>query len=337
MYLKKTMIFKYLKDKKLIAEIVIIILFIFILYASFPFLSAFFGAGILAFIFHPLDKKLRKYFSPALSASIILIITLILIIVPIIFIINGLIDQISLLPKQVEKLDVLTQKINEAFPFNIQIDEKKVINEVVSILKNSLKPAISNIIHAFIILFLLFFLLFYLLIYYDNIVKLAIDNLPFTKENNLKILHKLKEITYATIIGTFLIAIIQGGLLAFNFYAFGIPNAIFWGIVTTILCFIPFVGAPIIWIPASIYLLITEQTAKGVAMIFIGILISTIDNILRPIINQRFGSIHPLVSIIGIFIGISQFGALGIFIGPILVVYFLLFYDIYSQEYFKKN
>ena len=330
------MIFKFLENKKLLAEIIIIALLVFILYAGFPFLSAFFGAAILAFIFHPLDKKLRKYVSPAISATIILVISLALVIVPIIFVINGLIDQLTILPKQVGKLDLQIEKINKALPLNIEIDEKRIVNQLVSILTNALKPAVYNIINAVINLFLLFFLLFYFIIYYEDIAGIIADYLPFNKQNNLKIVKKFKEVTYATIIGIFLIAIIQGGLLAFNFYAFGIPNAIFWGIITMILSFLPVVGAPLIWIPAAMYFFIIEQATKGVAMIIIGVFISTIDNILRPMINQRYGSINPLVSIIGIYIGISQFGIIGVFIGPILVIYFLLFSKIYFEEYFRK-
>ncbi len=330
------MIFKFLENKKLLAEITIIALLVFILYAGFPFLSAFFGAAILAFVFHPLDKKLRKYTSPTISATIILIISLALIIIPIIFVINGLIDQLTILPKQAGELSVLVEKIKGAVPFNIEIDEKRIVSQFVSILTNALKPAFYNIIHAIINLFLLFFLFFYFIIYYDDMARLITNYLPFSRQNNLNIVKKFKEVTYATLIGIFLIAIIQGSLLAFNFYAFGIPNAIFWGIITMILSFLPIVGAPLVWIPAAIYFFIKEEATKGVAMIIVGIFISTIDNILRPIINQRYGSINPLVSIIGIYIGVSQFGMIGVLIGPILVIYFLLFSKIYFEEYFRK-
>ena len=72
-------------------------------------------------------------------------------------------------------------------------------------------------------------------------------------------------------------------------------------------------------------------------MVFIGLMISTIDNILRPIINKRFGRIHPVISIIGIYIGISQFGLVGLFIGPLLIAYLLLLWKLYKEEFFKKK
>jgi len=331
------MISDLLKNKKLIAGTVILALLLFILYASIQFLSAFLGAVLLAFIFRPLDKNLRKYMSPKLSAAIILIISLILVILPVIFIINGLFEQISLLPEQIVKIRLVKDKLAEFLPFNIDIDETQLANQTISFLTGSIRPLFSNILNAIVILFLLFFLLYYLILYYDDLKKLIIKYLPFTRKNNLVIVSRFKEITYSIIIGTFLIAIIQGALIAFNFYLLGIPNALFWGSVTMILAFLPIIGAPVIWGPAAAILLISGQVDKGIALIIVGIFISTLDNILRPIINQRYGRIHPIVSILGIYIGVAQFGIVGIFIGPLLVAYFLLFWKLYMEEYFEPS
>ena len=327
---------QFQKNKKLILGIIILALFIFVIYSSLQFISAFFGALILAYIFQPLDKKLRKMnFTPRYSALIILIISLIIVILPLIFIINGLINQISLLPNQLEKIKILKNRINELAPFDIEIDYNQIINQLIPILTSSIRPVFTSVINIFIILFLLFFILYYLILYSDEINQLISKNMPFSKEINKKIIEKFKQVTNATIVGTFLIALIQGGLLALNFYMLGIPNALFWGFVTAILSFLPIVGAPLVWIPASIILLLTGEISKGIVLVIVGIFISTIDNILRPIINQRYGSIHPLVSIIGIYIGISQLGIIGIFIGPIIIVYLLLFWDLYREEYVK--
>ena len=331
------MVLDFLRDKKLTAGIIILAMLIFILYASIQFISAFFGAAILAFIFRPLDRKLRKYMSPALSAATILVISLILVIFPLIFLINGLIDQVSLLPEQIEKIRLVRDNIEAFLPFDIDLNESQLTEQIMPFLTNAIRPLFSNLINAFAILFLLFFLLYYMILYYDESRKIILEHLPFSKKNNLKIIGRFKEVTYSIIIGTFLIAIIQGGLLAFNFYLLGIPNALFWGTITMILSFLPIIGAPIIWGPAAAILLISGQIDKGIAMIIVGILISTLDNILRPIINQRYGRIHPIVSIIGIYIGVSQFGIVGIFIGPLLIVYFLLFWKLYTEEYFEPS
>lgn len=242
-----------------------------------------------------------------------------------------------MLPGQIGKLGAVKEKLNEAFNINLEIDESQIINQLMPVLTSSIQPVFENIIRTFLMLFLLFFILYYLIIYYDNFKKLILTALPFSKKNNKIIIKKFKSVTYSTIIGTFFIAIIQGGLLALNFYLLGIPNALFWGFVTAILSFLPIVGAPIIWGPAVIILMLSGSIGEGVALLIAGILISTIDNILRPIINEKYGSIHPLISIIGIYIGISQFGVMGLFIGPLLVAYLILFWELYREEYFVKD
>lgn len=324
------------KNKKLILSIIIVILLIFIIYASLPFISAFFGAIILAYIFYPLNKKLRKRgFSPRTSSLIILIVSLIIVIIPVIFIINGLIKQIAYLPGQIEKIREIRNRINEISPFDIEVNINQVINQLTSILTRSITPIFNNILNAFIILFLLFFLLYYLLLYSDEIKEIIRKYLPFDDKTNTQIINQFKQVTNSTVIGTFFIAIVQGFLLGVNFFLLGIPGAIFWGFVAAILSFIPVVGPPIIWIPAVVILFLSDEISKGVVLVIVGLMISTIDNILRPVINQKYGSIHPVISIIGIFIGISQFGIVGIFIGPLIVAYLILFWRIYREEYLK--
>lgn len=333
------MIARILKDKKLIASAVIVILLIFILYASIPFISAFFGALILAFIFRPLNRWLKKElnFSPALSAWIILIISLILIILPTFFIINGIINQVSLLPEQLAKIKGLSERINQILPVEIELNTTQLIQQIMPILRDSIRPIFTNIINAFFVLFLLFFLLYYFVVNDEKIRGIVYDLIPFNEEHKKRIVEKFKEITYSTILGTFFIAVIQGGLLGLNFYLLGIPNALFWGFVTAILSFLPIVGAPLVWVPAAIIFILIGGVGQGVALIIIGLLIGTIDNILRPIINERYGRIHPLISIIGIYIGITQFGVIGIFIGPLLVAYLILFWELYKEEHMSSS
>ena len=332
------MINQFQKNRKLILGIITLVLLAFTFYAGLPFISAFFGAGILAYIFRPLYGGLvRRNFSKEISALIVLIIALIIVILPIIFIINGLINQVSLLPEQLTNIKILKDKLNVISPLNIDIDLNQIVNQLVPTLTNSITPVFTNIINGFFILFLLFFILYYLILYSDRITEIVSEYLPFSKTINEEIIGKFKQVTNATIVGTFLIALIQGGLLAINFYMLEIPNALFWGFVTAVLSFLPIIGAPIIWIPAAAILFITGSISKGVVLIIVGIFISTIDNILRPMINQKYGSIHPLVSIIGIYIGISQFGIIGVFIGPLIVVYLLLFWKLYREEYLNMK
>ena len=319
-------------DKKLIAGIITLALFLFVAYASIPFFSAMFGAILLAYIFHPLYKRFNRTLSSGLSASLVLIVAGLLVIIPFIFIVNGLINQVYYLVEELDAIRAVLDQLNITFPFTSEINAQTIVNQLIVSLSSFLTPFFSNLIDYFLLIFLLFFLLFYLLIYFEDIAVIIKKSLPFSEKSNNEIILQFKQVTDATIIGTFFIAAIQGGLLALNFYLLDIPNALFWGFVTGIFSFIPFLGAPLIWLPASLILFSKNEIGKGVALIIVGIMISTIDNIIRPLINQRYGSIHPVKSIVGIFIGLYQFGIIGIFVGPLLVVYLFLFWKIYREE-----
>ncbi|MEN9625974.1 MAG: hypothetical protein RL557_302 [archaeon] len=322
---------KTFKNKRLFAGLITAVLFVFVAYSTLPFLSAFFGAMLLAYIFNPINKRLKRRFSPAASAWIIVIIALIVVILPAIFIINGLVNQIYLIIDNLDKLEIVNEQINRVIP-GLQFDIRNLTNELITGFSTSLTPLFFNFIDYFLILFLIFFLLYYFLLYSDKIVVFIKDNLPFSDKANKEIILKFRQVTDASIVGTFFIAVIQGGLMAFNFYLLGIPNSLFWGFVTAIFSFIPFTGAPLIWGPAVIYFMIKKEVSKAIVMFVVGMMISTIDNILRPVINDRYGSIHPLISIVGIIIGLYQFGIMGIFIGPLLVAYLFLFWKIYREE-----
>jgi len=227
------MIKEFKNNKKLLIGFVGLVLLVFVIYASIPFMSGIFGAAIVAYIFYPLTKALRsKGFSARSCAWIILVISLLMVILPLVLIINGLIEQTQLLPAQLEKLDGLNEKINATIPFAGSLDYEEILAEIRPILTSSIAPLFSNIFNVFFILFLLFFLLYYIVLYSQEISSIFHRYLPFGERINTKIINEFHQVTNATIVGTFLIALIQGGMLAINFYLLGIPNALFWGFIT---------------------------------------------------------------------------------------------------------
>jgi predicted PurR-regulated permease PerM len=93
------------------------------------------------------------------------------------------------------------------------------------------------------------------------------------------------------------------------------------------------VGAPTMCIPASLILFANDHTVRGVLLLAYGLLfIGNVDNVLRMIINKRVGNTHPIISVIGVFIGLPLFGILGLVFGPVLLSYFLLLLEIYETN-----
>lgn len=333
------MIDKILKNRKTLLTIIVLGLLAFVVYASIPFIGAIFGATILAYLFSPLNNyfKNKLFFSKSLSAWLTLIISFIFIIIPCLFLFYGIVQQVLMLPEYTKQFGELVQKLDLLIPFKITINEGQVTNQIVSILTGSALNFFTNLANLFFLLFLLFFLFYYLLYYNEKINEEIYTILPFDKERKVDIIKKFREVTYSSAIGTGIIALVQGGLLAINFYLFGIPNALFWGFVAAVFSFLPVVGPPLIWIPTSIIFFLQGDISKGFMMLFVGIIISASENIIRPVISKKYGKIHPIVSIFGVYMGIAKFGIVGILLGPLIISYLLLFWNIYKEEYLKNK
>jgi predicted PurR-regulated permease PerM len=117
-----------------------------------------------------------------------------------------------------------------------------------------------------------------------------------------------------------LVPIIQGALATIAYALLGIPNALLWGGITTLVAFLPLIGTPLVWIPICIYLALQGQVWQCVVLaVYCAIVVSGIDNVLRPWIMKGTTKIHPLWSFLAILGGLISFGALGLLVGPLIV------------------
>lgn len=182
-------------------------------------------------------------------------------------------------------------------------------------------------------LILMYFLLYFMFTQIREFESALLKYAPFREQHALKFAEALRNSTYSNVLGQGIIALTQGTLLANGFWIFGLPDPIFWGVIGAFISFLPVVGAPTLSIPASIILMAEGHTLKGILLLAYGLLfIGNVDSFLRMMINKRIANTHPLISIIGVFIGIPLFGILGLVFGPLLLSYFLLLLEIYETN-----
>ena len=160
---------------------------------------------------------------------------------------------------------------------------------------------------------------------------------PFNEENTATFIDEFSRIVRTTITSSGAVALIQGAILTITFLIFDIQGAILWGFIATILSFVPVFGSTLVWVPATIIQLLQVDYAAGIAILIAGLFASVLDNFLRPIIQKKVGEIHPFLSLLGIVIGVSLFGLIGIVIGSLLLSYFLLTVKMFSKEYLSKK
>lgn len=325
--------------RMVMALLFIIILGVVLSYSLLPYVNAFFGAFILFVIFRPLYLFLheRLKIKQSISALTVISITLILVVIPSYFLITTIIGEIQ---KVLENTDFIIYYIRSIDALIPQFDIEQTINEQISaigeFISRLLLSAIQEAGRQLIIFIIMYFLLYYLFVWEECVLMNAMYTIaPFNEKNVDILVEDFKSVVNASLIATGLIALFQGVVLTISFLIFGVEGAFLWGFIAAILTFLPLVGAPIIWVPAAIIKLVQQDIFAGVGILIIGLLASNLDNFLRPMIQKKIGEIHPLISILGIFIGISLFGLIGVVVGPLLLTYFILTLRMFYEEFLE--
>jgi predicted PurR-regulated permease PerM len=135
------------------------------------------------------------------------------------------------------------------------------------------------------------------------------------------LVRRTHEVIFAAVYGHVFVAMVQGLLGGLAFWALGVPTPAVWGALMGALSLIPMIGPAFVWIPAGAVLIATGSTMRGVLLLLFGLLvISTIDNVIRAVLVSGRARVHPLVVFFGVLGGVLMFGAVGILVGPVLIV-----------------
>lgn len=325
--------------KRAMALCLVILITGIIFYALRKYLNAFLGAFILFVIFRPMHDWLvnKIKFNRSLSAILVIFVSVVVFLIPLSLLISVIYQELeNILPQIIYWaehniwLNQLWQTVGQTDAITAQLTKAGPAA------KNFFFGTLSMVSVQVITAVIMYFLFYFLLVTEDKKLKKFIYSIvPFSDSNTIRLAHEFRKITYATLLTSGLIALIQGSLVTIGFLIFKIPGAFFWGFAATLLAFVPFLGTPSVWVPAVIYLLVNDRLLAGSIFFVWGLFISTIDNFLRPVIQKRVGQIHPLQSLIGIFVGFSLFGLIGIVLGPLLISYFILTVQMFKEEYIQ--
>ncbi|UCC24583.1 MAG: AI-2E family transporter [Gemmatimonadales bacterium] len=145
--------------------------------------------------------------------------------------------------------------------------------------------------------------------------------LPLDEHYTRRLLERARDVTYATVVGNLLVAVVQGLLGGLAFWAVGLPSPALWGTLMGVLSLVPVVGPPVVWIPGAIHLFSTGSVGRAVGLSLFGFLvIGTVDNLLRTWLVSGRIKVHPLLVFLGLVGGIFLFGAAGAVVGPVVFV-----------------
>ncbi len=220
----------------------------------------------------------------------------------------------------------------------IQIsDLKQVISEGAKKVSNWLVIGGTYVVQEtanFIIsLALIVFTMFFFFVDGEKMVRKIMHWTPLPNKHDREIFKKFREVSYSTVISTFVTAVAQGALGAIGFIIVGLP-AFFPGIFMGFLSLLPYIGSGFVWVPAAIYLLIVGKIWQAIFMLAWGAaIVSMVDNLIRAYMIKGKSQVHPIFIIFSILGGISLFGFWGVILGPLLISLAVTILHIYELEY----
>lgn len=283
------------------------------------------------FIYLADDKKLNRSF----AAVLVLFVSILLIILPFYGLSSMVLQKIDELQNDHIYFTNLLFKVKHLIP--VGSDAQHLIEEGVKkagTWATELFPSlISGAFNIILGLLLMYFLLYFMLVENERFESALIKYAPFRSQNAHRFAEEMRNTTYANVLGQGFIALVQGSLVSLSFFVLGYNDPIFWGVITTFLSFVPILGPPVIFVPAALLQIADGHNFEGWAMLVFGfVVIINIDNVIRFIIAKRVGNIHPIITVIGVVIGIPLFGILGLVFGPLLLSYFILLIKIYETS-----
>lgn len=316
-----------------------------VLFMFKPFLSAVILAAIFSALFADSYEFFRRLFrgSNSLGALVTCFFVMLIVVVPVFVVISLSVQEANSFYHSDQGAAFLQQVVSFAGKSGVSgiiggpADGENISATIQDFGKGAVDifgAVFQNAVSFVLWLFIFFFTLFYFLVDGKTMLAHAMRLSPLRNEHEQLLIKSFVSISRATIKGTLIVGVVQGALGGLAFFMLGIPSPVFWGTVMVVLSIIPLVGPGLVWFPASIILLFSGNIIGGVSLLVFGfVVISLIDNILRPKLVGRDTEMHPLLVFFAIIGGISLFGIFGFLIGPIIMSLFLALLKIYTSRY----
>ncbi|MDA7889177.1 AI-2E family transporter [Pirellulales bacterium] len=291
-------------------------------------------AAMLVVIFGPMYRALRQklgvqeWFAAGLTTGFVLIIVL----VPLaLLVVRAGGDAIAMVKSPTgirldpTVLSGLIETINDTTGLELTANEintnlKKVAEDIFGPIAARAPVVIAKLLIGVIVMTVA---LFYFLADGARMFAAVTRLIPLDQRYQWQFLAEFEEVSRAVVSSTLLAAIVQAVLAGFGFYVAELQAVFLLTLLTFFGALIPFVGAAAVWGTASLYLLFFAKStwaALGLAL-WGGLVVSTVDNIIKPYVLQGQSKLHPLLALLSILGGVAALGPIGIFVGPIAVAF----------------
>jgi predicted PurR-regulated permease PerM len=198
-------------------------------------------------------------------------------------------------------------------------------------LLNSTANVISN-------LAIMLFVLYYMLYNGREMEKMLNRLIPLKQDNINMLASETKKLVRANALGIPLISIIQGITATLGYFIFGVNEWVLWGFLTGVFAFFPVVGTMVIWVPLVIYMYAIGNSWQATGLLLYSVIVTgNVDYLSRITLLKKMGDVHPVITILGVLVGLSLFGFIGLIFGPLLINYIIVLFKIYMNEFIENE
>ncbi len=293
----------------------------------------------------PIDKLWERVF-PNRLAAIATILTLIMILtIPMAAIGWSLYKDSQVLTEALNEgslRDYANRSVDLLYPGQVDAERNQTVNNIVNETQDYLQQALSNLAQQlldgvwrfFLAFTVILFVVYYVLADGHRLMGYLRRATPLPPKQVDYLAKEAHRGLRAVFVGQMLTSIIQGVIGGIGFLIVGLPGVILWSAVMAIFSLLPVVGAFLVWLPAGVFLLIKGEIWKGIFMLAWGaIVVSQVDNFVRPRLIGNRADIHPLFVLIGVLGGVAAFGFIGLFLGPVLVGVTISVLKVWETDY----
>lgn len=302
-----------------------------------PFLDYVLAAILLAFVLTPAQRRLAPRVGPNVSAFALVSLTVLLFVGPVGLFVEVALERVNDFPTSLSELPALNSV--RAFverTLGVQLGPRfdRLLETAVSTVTQRSSGLASAGVHFSLGILLLLFLLYYLLKDGEALVRWTKSVTPLPRAVQDDLYAEAEEATWAVLKGHVLVATIQGFVSGLGLIALGIPDATFWTVVMMFLAMVPIVGVAPVLGGATVYLAVNGRILAAALLVVYGMTVVAItDDYLRALVIDKESSLHSGVILLGVFGAAYFLGAIGIFVGPIILALFKETIEVFSDYY----
>ncbi len=299
-------------------------------------------AAVLASVSMPLYRWLARRLGgrEGIAAGLTILVLIVVVVAPGMFFLSVLWDDaveirdrvVPWVQEQLKDPSKLEQSLAESpllkklVPYQDKILEKagKIAGKAASFVADAVVAGAAGVASFLLMLFVALYGTYFFLRQGGATAEAAFALTPLNAADKERLVETFTSVSRATLKGTLVVGIVQGGLAGAAFAVVGIQGAVFWAAVMAVLSVLPGIGSALIWVPAVAYFAINGQVGAAVGLgAWCALVVGTIDNVLRPSLVGKDTKMPDILVLLTTLGGLALFGIAGIVLGPLVGALFL--------------